>query len=270
MTAVERALMSLLAAQYGVIARRQALGRGTTRKVIETRLRNGYWTRKLPGTYVLAGAPRSWQQELMSACLWADGCASHRSAAALLDLPSSGRPVVEISTHVCLSAPGIIVHRTPEMVSPWITEVAGIPTTTIPRTLVDLCAVVAPGKVEEALDASIARRLNSAENQWRCMNRMGTRGRCGTARLRAFVAERMELGVPHSVAETRFLRLIRRSRLPSPRLQLEVRDEDFVARLDAAWPEIRLGIEVDGWRWHSSKAARLRDARRQNRLERLG
>lgn len=103
------------------------------------------------------------------------------------------------------------------------------------------------------------------------MNRMGTRGRCGTAGLRSIVAERMDLGTnPESVAETRFARILLDSPLPRPRLQFKVQDGDFRARLDAAWPEVMLGVEIDGWQWHASKSARLRDARRQNHLERLG
>lgn len=58
--------------------------------------------------------------------------------------------------------------------------------------------------------------------------------------------------------------------MPRPELQFEVRDGSWVARIDAAWPEVLLGVEIDGWTWHSSKSSRHRDARRQNHLERLG
>jgi very-short-patch-repair endonuclease len=39
-----------------------------------------------------------------------------------------------------------------------------------------------------------------------------------------------------------------------------------VARLDAAYPALRIGIEADGYEWHSSPPDWLRDRRRQNAL----
>ena len=38
-------------------------------------------------------------------------------------------------------------------------------------------------------------------------------------------------------------------------------------RLDFAWPELRLAIEIDGFTYHSSSAAFDRDRRRQRKLE---
>lgn len=59
--------------------------------------------------------------------------------------------------------------------------------------------------------------------------------------------------------------------LPRPILQYEVYDErgNFVARLDMAYPELRLGIEYDG-RGHLTQAEQERDARRQNQLDGVG
>jgi very-short-patch-repair endonuclease len=44
----------------------------------------------------------------------------------------------------------------------------------------------------------------------------------------------------------------------------------FIARLDAAYPERRIAIEVDGYEAHSSPEAFQRDRTRQNRLVALG
>ena len=61
-------------------------------------------------------------------------------------------------------------------------------------------------------------------------------------------------GATDSPLETRFLQLLRRSRLPAPRRQYEIHDEGtFIARVDFAYPEIRLAVEVDGYRFHSSR-----------------
>jgi very-short-patch-repair endonuclease len=44
----------------------------------------------------------------------------------------------------------------------------------------------------------------------------------------------------------------------------------FIARIDAAYPERRIAIEVDGFEAHSSPDAFQRDRTRQNRLVALG
>ncbi len=44
---------------------------------------------------------------------------------------------------------------------------------------------------------------------------------------------------------------------------------EFIARLDFAWPTLRLGIEADGVGPHSEPQALLRDRRSQNDLVRL-
>lgn len=44
----------------------------------------------------------------------------------------------------------------------------------------------------------------------------------------------------------------------------------FVARVDFAYPEAKLAIEIDGYRWHAGNDAWQRDRRRNNELSRLG
>jgi hypothetical protein len=59
--------------------------------------------------------------------------------------------------------------------------------------------------------------------------------------------------------------------VPAPVLQHEVRvGARVVARLDMAWPEVKLYLEYDGREAHSTDAAFLRDRRRQNDLLALG
>lgn len=59
--------------------------------------------------------------------------------------------------------------------------------------------------------------------------------------------------------------------VPAPELQYVVRSSGrFVARLDMAWPIVKLYLEYDGREAHSGDAAFLRDRRRQNDLLALG
>jgi very-short-patch-repair endonuclease len=67
------------------------------------------------------------------------------------------------------------------------------------------------------------------------------------------------------------LSLLTSAGLPSPETQCVVdHDGSFVARVDLAYPDILLAIEVDGYRYHSSRAAWQADLDRQNRLMSLG
>ncbi|MGQ0431745.1 MAG: endonuclease domain-containing protein, partial [Microthrixaceae bacterium] len=59
--------------------------------------------------------------------------------------------------------------------------------------------------------------------------------------------------------------------LPVPLLQHEVWHAGrFIARIDAAYPDHKIALEVDGYGAHSSPYAFQRDRTRQNRLVALG
>jgi very-short-patch-repair endonuclease len=74
-----------------------------------------------------------------------------------------------------------------------------------------------------------------------------------------------------SILETRFRQLLRRAGLPGPVSQYDVYDGDvFVARVDFAYPELGIVIEVDGEERHVGRSPRKRDAARDRRLTALG
>jgi len=106
-------LRRLFESQHGVIHRRQALAAGVTRGAIQKKLARGEGVPVLPATYRLSGSPQTWHQRVMAACIWAGpgAVASHRTAAALLDLPGFKPGIIEITTSRRPSAAGIIVHR---------------------------------------------------------------------------------------------------------------------------------------------------------------
>ena len=75
-----------------------------------------------------------------------------------------------------------------------------------------------------------------------------------------------------SAAEAEVLRTLARAGLPAPTPQFEVfyPDGRLLARIDFAWPDHHLALEVDGFRWHANPAAQVEDAARANRLAALG
>lgn len=71
--------------------------------------------------------------------------------------------------------------------------------------------------------------------------------------------------------EALVLQILRRRKLPRPILQYHVIEAGIpIARLDFAYPELRLGIEADGYRWHSGVQRWGEDIQRENRLKLLG
>lgn len=168
------------------------------------------------------------------------------------------------------NAPGI-VHRNLLLVRD-VTTVGAIPVTTPARTLLDIAAVAPRETVEEALDDALRRRLVSLRRLRSRVDELGRRGRPGIAMMRALLDARDPSSpVPESVFETRLLRVLRRARLPEPVLQHRIRDRGrTVAVVDFAYPDAKLAIEADGYRWHSGRVRWENDRARLNRLTLLG
>lgn len=81
----------------------------------------------------------------------------------------------------------------------------------------------------------------------------------------------MDRGITESHLEDDFLRLVRAADLPQPRIQYILRDGDrFIARLDFAYPEQRVAIEVDGFRYHADRRAFDDDRARANAIQAMG
>jgi very-short-patch-repair endonuclease len=100
----------------------------------------------------------------------------------------------------------------------------------------------------------------------------GGRGRRGAGVIRPILEDRNGLDrAPESPLETKLLALLRRSPLPMPELQYEIWDGPlFVARVDFAYPERKLAIEVDGFQFHSGRESFDRDRRRLSAISALG
>jgi hypothetical protein len=150
-------------------------------------------------------------------------------------------------------------------------EVDGIPVTSVARTLVDLAAVTVMPRIEEAMDDAFRRRLITPSELWEAIDRIAVPRRRGSRRIRRLATMRSERVSLDSQLELRFLRLVVRYGLPTPSAQLAVMDEGTcIARLDFAYESVQLAIEVDGFRFHSSRMALQRDAARQRLLTARG
>lgn len=198
--------------------------------------------------------------------------ASHRAAARLWALDGVEEDLVETTVPEGRQPAALGVHhRSTDLERFEVRVVDGLRCTDPTRTLCDLGAVVDEPVVEEALEAALRARLTSMPRlRWRA-GQLSRRGRRGPCVLRRLLDARPDAAPPtDSDLETRFVQCLRAARLPLPMRQHPVRlPAGRTARLDFAWPERRLFVEVDGARFHGEQRRRD-DLRRQTDLVLLG
>jgi hypothetical protein len=225
-----------------------------------------------PGVYRIAGAPTSWRGEVLVVCGAARGlaAASHRTAAELWDLPGRSTDFVEVTCHrMHRSFVGdVVVHESKLLRPEDVETIDGIPVTTIEQTLLGVAAVTGSTIAEMALDRALHRKLTTRERLEAFVGAKGARGRNGIGVLRELLEHHDPLaGIPESVMETKMKQLLRRHGLPTPVFQYVVRyGGRFVARVDAAYPELRIAIEYDSYEHHTGKRAIVRDNDRRNQF----
>ena len=270
MTTLRQLLAPLATGQHGLAERSQVLDLGATPEMIEAGLRQGLIERVHPRVYLIPGSPRTLKQSLMAACLSADGVASHRAAAWLWGLngPFSGHVEGTIPRRKAPDLRAATIHCSSDLIPDDVTAIDGIPVTKPARTLVDLGAVSPRWDVDAAINTALARRLVTIEGLWMMLARVARKGRSGAGVLRECLEWRS--AVPDSVLEALFLQVVRDHDLPKPVLQYPVTVNGRQYRIDAAYPEVMLAIELDGADTHISPDALQRDLRRQNDLVEAG
>lgn len=270
---VEARLAAIAARQHTVFSRRQALDAGFTRGMINRRQSSGRWLSADYAVYRIAGAAPNWHQRLMAACLAGPAVSSHRAAGSLWDFPGMPDGIVEVTAlrHRRRRAADVTWHESYHLTEREITELEGIPVTRPVRTFIDLGVVLTPSHLEEVLDDGLRRNLLDIAAVWRRIEQLGDL-RPGARVVQAVLDSRASGDRPaESVLETRFRQLLRGSRLALPVAQFEVRaGNTLIARVDFAYPELCLAIELDGAAYHSSERGRQRDRTRDNCLAALG
>jgi len=260
-------LHELAGAQHGLVTRAQLIQRGIPPGTVAEWARRGRLGRLHPGVYAVAGSQATDLRALAAAVLaaGAGAVASHRAAAWLWDLADELVLEVTVPRGRRPRLSGVTVHR--QNGSHGRASLRrGLPITNPLGTLVDVAAVVTREGTAAMLELALSRRLVSIRGVEAELERR--RGCRGAGALRSVLATRA-LGdrPPDSVLESRMAALITRHRLPRAIYQHTVRvDGRFVARVDFAYPEVRLAIEMDGHDSHRTPADLQRDLARQNLL----
>lgn len=276
-TVAEHDLYALAVGQLCVFTRAQALEAGCREGLIDRRLATGFWIRLHRCVYIRADAPRLPGQDVLAAVLacGAPAAASHRTAGFVWGLegvtpPRRPQVLTVAPRHLCV--PGVVVRRSRTLRRPDIVVVGAVPTTSIPRTLIDLAGELDGDHLEDALDDAIRRGAVRAESLLRRLEKGRTRGVLGVGTLRDLLLVRVGRRVGESRPENALRRLLVRSGVGEPEVQYVVRDGRgrFVARVDLAYPDARIAIEYDGFRHHTGRKRLSRDSWRQVDLEEAG
>lgn len=195
--------------------------------------------------------------------------ASHETAARLWGIELVGEPRERLTVPVQRSrlvVPGWRVRRL-DLTADEVVVVDGVRRTTPLRTVLDLAQVLPLDEAVAAADSALRQTLVDLSELVAALSGRRGRGAGGPRRVAPLVD-------PHagSVLESLLRVLLHLAGLTAPEPQFEVRERDgsFVARVDVAWPAARLVVEVDGFAFHSDRAAYRSDRRRVNALERLG
>jgi hypothetical protein len=274
---VDGAIARIAEAHHGIFAFHHLQELGVSEYERKHRLESRRWEAPYDLVYRIAGAPRSWKGDLLAAC-WAGGTravASHRSAAALWDLPGKRQEIAEITCPRWRRAqhPGLAVHETRALSLRDVTEVDGIPVTTVERTIFDLAAIRSRFSVDLAMDAALRRDLTTIDELCALVRRVGKRGRKGTKLLRGLLSERDANYVPtESEREQMLLGVLRSHGLPEPERQFSIYDEsgEFLARPDLVYRDLKIAMEYDSYQHHVGKDALVRDSRRRNATTAIG
>lgn len=264
-------LVSLAARQRGLFTKAQLRRLGYTDAEIKYRLARRYWLIRMPGVFLFPGTELDWEADLLATVYWSRGIASHRAAARLHRLPGIAHPGFEVTTHdkQIMSRCGIDVHHTNRMPRDHIVSVGGIACSSVERTLLDLGAVVSPGRVAVALDHALLTGMTTLGAVDHCLYFTARRGRRGCRVLRELIARRWNLlEPPNSPLETVIFDLLVGYGLPLPDPQVEIYDSAgrFIARPDFVYPQQRAVIEGHSKQWHSMPQQRADDLVRHERL----
>jgi hypothetical protein len=270
---LDQVVAALAEAHHGVFSRTEIrMLVPVTKHEIYRRVASGRWVRHYDEVYAIGGVPMTWRARLLAACLagGADAVASHRSAAALHELPGGDTEVSEITCRRWHRAKedDPDVHESEALAPDLCTTVDNIPVTCAELTLLMLGAVCSPLTVEMAFDVALRRELVTYESMRAVLKRVARRGRNGAGVLRAILDERVPDGaVPESPMETRLLRLLRDLGFPAPVSQYNVWVHGrFYGRLDAAYPGDRVGLEYQSYEHHAGKLAVDHDNARRRRF----
>jgi len=142
------------------------------------------------------------------------------------------------------------------------TKWRGIPVTNVPRTVVDLAALLDPPHLARAFHEAVVKHRIKPDAVERVLARRHNWP--GARNLRRVI--RGDEPVSLSRLESSFIAAVRRARLPVPETNRRA-DQHYV---DCRWPKHRLTVELDSYRYHGTRHAWETDLDREREARARG
>lgn len=246
---------------------------GVTKALLRTRLKHDRWRSVRRRVAAVNGTPPSWHQSVRAAVMSAGtgAFASHATALRLwgVDVPRN------LDGEIHLSAPRMKQMRMVGVTSHRFTNLEGgdvvvrweVPTASPIRLVIDLSSQLTDAQLGRIVDEFLRRANLRIDELRERVDRLRPAPGRSVARLRRVLAGRPTgYMAGDSEFETRVLRLLVRQGFPKPVSQHWVRRPGFAARLDHAYPDVKLYLESDGFGWHQFASDLDRDSQRRNEL----
>src|SRR3954452_6174877 len=241
------------------------LGAGITGSGIDRRAHRGALIRVHRGVYRVGHNAPSTEADYLAAvrACGTSGLLYGRPAAYLLrliKLRTAPRPQVAVATERRIV--GIRTRRDRRGAERDAATYRGIPVTSIARTLVDLAAQSTINELARAChEAGVIHRTTPSQVEAVLARRPSTRG---AAKIRAVLLG--DVNVALSRLESEFLKVLRNAGLPRPTTNQPAGGY----RVDCRWPDHRLTVELDSYRFHNSRHAWEQDRHRERQARARG
>jgi hypothetical protein len=190
---------------------------------------------------------------------------SHRTGAALHGVRHDHRARIDVSlpSRSVHQQPGIHAHAAASLTAEDVTEIDGIPCTTLSRTLIDLAEVVSRRATVLAMDQAERLRVFDLVDLEAALARVPSRR--GAAIVRSILAEY------HGPKERKpfvqaFLALCNRAGLREPEAEAEVVLQDGPIHVDFLWRAERIAVELDSRLFHDTTRGHDEDRDRDQQL----
>lgn len=245
------------------VARRPALyAAGLNRAWVGRAVKRGELAEVFPGVVARPEEAERRSTRLLAALAFAgpDARLSHTTAAEVLGLVSRVSDTIHVAVphgRTRITPPGLVlhqvVHREQQMLGRY-------PTVPVAQTLADLVSCYSLDEIRSITARAVARR-------WVHRDELGL-VRIAKRWLPEWELVRAEIDAGAiSGGEARYWRAVRESGLPLPELNALVTTQGSQYFVDALWRRYLLGVEVDGFTYHSGEQATDRDNVRQNTLQ---
>jgi very-short-patch-repair endonuclease len=260
---VEEVLARIARKQHGVVTRKQLLAAGVSSDEIRWRVREGGLIRVHRGVYRVGHIAPSIEARYHAAVLaCGDGAVlSGKAAGYLWGLIKGSAPPPEVTTPKDRKIKGVRTRRARRKETERTTR-QGIPITTVPRTLVDLSSLLQSADLARAChEAGVLHKTTPRQVEAVLTHRPNTPG---AKQLRRVMHG--DVHVTLSALERRFLERLREAGLPEP----ETNRKAGTKRVDCRWPDHRLTVELDSYRFHNSRHSWELDRRREREARARG